>query len=272
MAGEINKYARDLTEVSAKSNLVLVASDPSIPVGTPGKESVAVSVAGIRNGEKVVLTQANSPLGVLPGQTVFVDTTGATGPLVANLPLVAPTVDDPIKFIPLGPYSVQPLHVNPGALVTAGAPGEIIEVTTDDIAFQVRWINASYGWGFFGMGDTYAANTVNVNASDLVSIRYVAAGNIQLLDTDRECGVASQSDTNGIIKVPLASTVTEGWQGTFIQLGNGKYTFETHANAVPGEEIIALGEQFTSLGKGTLVTVLLTANNKWLIGGGLTGV
>lgn len=266
-----NKYASDLAVVPARGNLVVVASDPNIPAG-PGKESVATTVAAIRSGVKVVLTSDNSPLAVEPGQTVYVDSLSATGPLVAILPTVAPAIEDSIRFIPMGSYIVHPLHVDPGPLPVAGEPGELIEVTTDDLAFEVRWINATYGYGFFHLGDVYTTSNVTVNASDLVSIRYITSGPIQLLPTDRECGVASLSDTDSVVKLPLASEVSPGWQGTFMQLGNGKYTFELNAAAAPGEEIIALGEQYISLGKGSFVTVLLTANSKWVIGGGLTGV
>lgn len=266
-----NQTASQLAVVEAKSNLLLVASDPDIPPG-PGKNSVAVTPGAIRSGVKVVLSQANTPLAVLPGQTVYVDTRLATGPLVAVLPDPAPTVDDCIKFIPLGLYSTQPLHVDPGTINVDGEPGEIIEVTTDNAAFEVRHIDENYGYGFFSLGNTYLTQSVTVNASDLVTIRYVASGTIQLVPTDRESGVATLSNVAGIIKLPLADDVTEGWQCTIIQLGDGPHTFQLNDAATAPEELIALGDQFTTLGKGSFITVLLTAGKKWLIGGGLTGV
>lgn len=268
-------YAKDLPSIIPQRAHRLVIEDPTkddLLPGDPQKTAFRTTVGALLDGVAVILNQASSPLAVQPGQTVYVDTTDATGPLVATLPAVAPDSDTPIKFLPISNYSVINLHVDPGAHNVAGAVGEIIEVTTNDVAFEVRYINASYGYGFFSLGNTYLAQSVTVNASDLVSIRYITSGPIQLLPTDRECGVATLSDTDSVVKLPLASEVSPGWQGTFMQLGNGKYTFELNAAAAPGEEIIALGEQYISLGKGSFVTVLLTANSKWVIGGGLTGV
>lgn len=272
MAGD--KYARDLAVVPPKGNLRVVVSDPdldALPDGDPAKESKVVHIQDIRAGVTVVLSQANSPLAVLPGQTVYVDTTGATGPLVALLPTTAPTTQDPITFLPMGSYATTNLHIDPATLNVAGAAGEIIEVTTDNVAFEVRYINTAYGWGFFSLGSTYLSQQVTVNASDLVSIRYEAGTLIQLVTSDRERAVASTGDVDGVIRLPNANDVTEGWQSTFFQEGNGKFTFQLATDAV-GETIVALGDQLTSLGKGAMVTILLLAGKKWLIGGGLTGV
>lgn len=267
-------YAKDLPSIIPQRSHRLVIEDPAkdaLLLGDPEKTAFQATVADLLDGVKVILNEASSPLAVLPGQTVYVDTTGATGPLVATLPTVEPDSDTPIKFLPLGSYSATNLHIDPGVLNVANAAGEIVEVTTDNVAFEVRYISTAYGYGFFSLGNTYLAQSVTVNASDLVSIRYVAAGTIQLVPLDREAAVASEANVAGAIKLPLASDVTEGWQSTFFQLGDGAYTFALNDAAV-GETLLALGGQYTSLGKGTFVTILLTKNNTWLIGGGLTGV
>lgn len=268
-------YAKDLPSIIPQRSHRLVIEDPSkdtLPLGDPQKTAFQATVADLLDGVPVVLSHTNSPLAVLPGQTVYVDTAGATGPLVATLPTVAPTSDTPIKFLPLGDYAVTNLHVVSTVLNVSGDVPDTVEVTQTNAAFEVRYINNTFGYGFFSLGSTYLSQQVTVNASDLVDIRYVETGDVQLVVGDREHGVATATNVSGgFIRLPNADDVSPGWQTSVLQLGDGVYTFVLN-DAATGEEIIALGNQLQTLGRGTMVTVLLTRNKKWLIGGGLTGV
>lgn len=268
-------YAKDLPSIIPQRSHRLIIEDPTkddLLQGDPLKTAFQTTVADLLDGAKVILDHTTSPLNVQPGQTVYVDTAGATGPLIANLPSAAPSSDTPIKFLPLGDYSIANLHVVSATQNVDGDAPDTVIVDQTGAAFEVRFVSPAYGYGFFSLGNTYVSQNVTVNASDLVDIRYVASGDVHLLSTDREHAVATLTNTNGgIIKLPDASTLTEGWQTTIFQLGDGTYTFALNDAAV-GEEIIALGDQHVTLGRGTMITVVLTANKKWLIGGGLAGV
>lgn len=151
-------YAKDLPSIIPQRAHRLVIEDPTkddLLPGDPAKTAFQSTVADLLDGVKVILNQASSPLAVLPGQTVYVDTAGATGPLVATLPTVAPDSDTPIKFLPLGDYAVTNLHIDPGTLNVDGAAGDIVVVDTTNVAFEVRYISTAYGYGFFSLGNTY---------------------------------------------------------------------------------------------------------------------
>lgn len=255
----------------ATDGMLVVVSDPSIPDG-PGKKSKVVSLSGIRGTEvTVVVDGTNSPYQASPGQVIYVDNR-TTDNLSILLPATPQAGQRPITIYPLGSAALHPFNLQPGASNAAGEPGEQIDVTSDNVVFQVRYVNATYGYGFFSMGGSYSLQTVTVNASDLVNIRYVESGDVQLIPTDREHGVATVTDiSGGFIRLPNADDVSPGWQTSVFQLGDGVYSFALNDTAT-GEQIIALGNQLQTLGRGTMITVILTRDKKWLIGGGLTGV
>lgn len=275
MAGE-DKRAYQLDVTNFKRTHVIVASDPTIPEG-PGKQSFGLPIGTIRGGNHVVLSRETSPLAVFPGDVVYVKCDGDSEPLQAVLPNTAPVIRDTIVFIPCeGAYSVTPLDIKSGVLPMANVvDADGMRLDTDDVAFELSWVDATYGWGVFTRGSAVAlnfnTNTTNINASDLVNIRAVAGTTIEILDTDREGAVEATGDVDGNIFLPLADDLDVGWQCTLFATGDGDFTFNLHAGAT-GESIVAFGDQLTTLGKGVMVSVILLSGKRWLIGGGLTGV
>ncbi len=151
-------YAKDLPTIIPQRNHRLIIEDPTkddLPQGDPLKTAFQTTVADLLDGAKVILDHTTSPLNVQPGQTVYVDTAGATGPLIANLPSVAPSSDTPIKFLPLGDYAVTNLHVVSATQNVDGDAPDTVIVNQTGAAFEVRFVSQAYGYGFFSLGNTY---------------------------------------------------------------------------------------------------------------------
>lgn len=153
MAGDKKVFDGSINASAAKTDLGIFASDPSIPTG-PSKESVRVTPGGIRAGVEVVLDQTNTPLNVTPGMTVYVDV--SAGPVNAILPSSedpAPATGDPIKFLPMaGQYSVNPLTLTRNGNPIAGQNTDDVEVTTDDLAFELRYRGGEIGYLVLSLG------------------------------------------------------------------------------------------------------------------------
>lgn len=223
------------------------------------------------NGMPVLVTAANSPYQSLPFQTVYVDNR-ATDNLVVMAPINPVEGMPPVTIYPLGDSSIHPFTVDCGTSNVDGGIDPLVNINTANVVFQLRYVNINYGWGFFSAGSSYAIQNVTVNGGGLVNIRHILSGDVQLVADDLVSGVATETNiSGGTIFLPDAALLTEGWQTTITQLGTGTYTFALHANAT-GEEIISVGQQLHTLGRGTLVTVLLLSNKRWLIDGDLSSI
>lgn len=221
-----------------------------------------------------ILSRETTPLTVLSGATVYVVTDGGTEPLEAIIPAGNANIQ-PITFLPAGQYSVTPLNVLVnGQTVMGDTLGEDLFLTEDNIAFEMDWVNANFGWGVYARGAYYATtlNQTTINASDLVNFREVEDAIITLLPTDREAGVVSTSTgtTVGQVILPNSAGLDVGWQTSFFQGAERCFTFVT--DELDTAPLVAFGGQYTTLGEGVLVSIVLGPGKRWFIGGGLTGV
>lgn len=163
-------------------------------------------------------------------------------------------------------YSTNPLILRSNGNPIGGVVDDVT-VDVDGLALDLFWIDDTYGWLVTERGNTVHLHRATISGSDVADRRSTNAENVVFTGDDNETLVVSTGDIDGNAQLPDTTAVSELFQTSLFQEGDGQKTFIADPNS--NDEVISLDNVYTTTGRGSMIQAVKIGPGKWGIGGGL---